>query len=76
MGFSSLLVVPVHGANTDCFVNVRDWSLRRRSGIEKLEEVDTKNLFVLQKNSPHFVDSARKLVDEVDAHFFAFSWWR
>ena len=52
MGFSSLLVLPVHGADTNCFVNVRGWSLRRRSKIEKLEEVDTKNFFVLQKTLP------------------------
>ena len=53
MGFSSLLlVVQVHGADTDCFVNVRGWSLIIRSGIEKLEEVDTTNLFGLQKTLP------------------------
>ena len=52
MGFSSLLVVPVHGAGTDCFVNVRGWSLIIRSGVEKLEEVDTTYLSGLQKTLP------------------------
>ena len=53
MGFSLLLlVVQVHGADTDCFVNVRGWSHIIRSGIEKLEEVDTTYLSGLQKTLP------------------------